>query len=150
MLDPSSAELNKKKEMVKRFFKPMQTRPGDWLESHPEDGETFEEYVGASPTLPGPERKTIYIQPVGTFSKTQLNVIGLTADYMKAFYDLPVVLRDPKPLGDIPDDLVRTQYPNNKQIRTAYFIDDLLPKMLSADAAALICLTSSDLYPGDT
>lgn len=149
-LDERASDLGKKKEMVARFFKPMQTRPGDWLESHPEDGETFEEYVGADPTLPTTERKTIYIQPVGKFSTNQSEVIRMTADYMKAFFDLPVVLRETKPLGYVPADLTRVQFPNNTQIRTTYFIDTLLPPMLPDDAAAMICLTSSDLYPGDT
>jgi archaemetzincin len=45
---------------------------------------------------------------------------------------------------------VRVQYPNNRQIRTSYFVDDLLPAILPKDAAALICLTSNDLYPGET
>lgn len=148
--DAHTSELNKKKEMVVRFFKPMQKRAGDWLDTNPEDGQTFEEYVSSSPTLPGSGRNTIYIQPVGKFSKVELDTINLTAEYMKAFYDLPVVLQDPKPLGDVPAELSRTQYPNNRQVRTSYFIDDLLPKMLPADAAALICLTNSDLYPGDT
>jgi archaemetzincin len=149
-LDQSAADLNKKKEFLTRFFKPMQTRPGDWLESHPEDGETFEDYIGSDPTLPTGKRKTIYIQPVGSFTKKQLKVISLTADYMKAFFNLPVVMQDAKPLGIVSDDLVRVQYPNNKQIRTSYFIDNLLPPMLPDDGAALICLTSNDLYPGDT
>jgi archaemetzincin len=69
---------------------------------------------------------------------------------MKAFFNLPVAMRDPKPLGDVPQEFVRIQNPDNKQIRTTYFIDDILPKILPDDAAALICLTSSDLYPGDT
>jgi archaemetzincin len=43
----------------------------------------------------------------------------------------------------------RTQYPNNRQIRTAYFLDALLPKMLPPDATALLCFTNSDLYPDD-
>ena len=149
-LDARATELDKKKQMVARFFKPMQTRPGDWLESHPEDGETFQEYINSDPTLPTPERRTIYIQPIGEFSSQQMKVIGLTADYMKAFFDLPVVMRDTRRLGDVPSDLTRIQYPNNKQIRTTYFIDELLPKMLPGDAAALICLTSNDLYPEDT
>jgi archaemetzincin len=132
------------------FFARMTVREGDWLDSQPENGETFEEYVRSGPTLPTVERKIIYIQPIGTFSLRQLRVIQLTADYMRAFYNLPVVLLDVRSLERVPPELVRVQYPNNKQIRTTYFIDDLLPKLLPADAAALICFTSNDLFPGDT
>lgn len=148
--DERTAELIKKKETLTRFFRPMQIRAGDWLDEHPEDGETFEEYVQSGPTLPTTERKTIYIQPIGKFSAEQLKVIGRTADYMRAFFSLPVVLRDQLPLTGVPKNLTRVQYPNNLQIRTSYFLDDLLPKLLPRDAAALICLTSNDLYPEDT
>lgn len=148
--DKRVAELSKKKDSLTRFFKPMTEEVGDWLTQHPEDGETFEEYVESRPTLPTAERKTIYILPIGTFSSGEMTVIRLTADYMRAFYDLPVVLQEGKTLENVPKEMMRVQYPNNRQIRTSYFIDDLLPGILPKDAAALICLTSNDLYPGDT
>ena len=149
-LDRGATELAGKKGALERFFKPMRVREGDWLESHPEDGETFEEYVRSRPTLPTAERKTIYIQPVGTFSADQKKVIRQTADFMGVFYKLPVVLRESRTIDGVTKEMVRVQYPDNKQIRTSYFLDDLLPKLLPDDAAALICLTSYDLYPGDT
>jgi archaemetzincin len=128
----------------------MVVRPDDWLESQPESGQTFEEYVASGPTLPTNERKTIYIQPVGTFSSKQLDVIRETADYLRAFYKVPVVLRDKRSIQGVPKEMIRVQYPDNKQIRTSYFLDDLLPKMLPADAAAFLCFTNYDLYPGET
>lgn len=149
-LDERVADLAKKKESLTRFFRPMQIREGDWLDAHPEDGETFEDYIQSGPTLPTVERKTIYIQPIGKFSAEQHKVIDRTADYMHAFFNLRVVLRDQLPLTGVPKDLTRVQYPNNLQIRTSYFLDDLLPKLLPRDAAALVCLTSNDLYPEDT
>jgi archaemetzincin len=79
-----------------------------------------------------------------------MRVIKQAAEYMRAFYDLPVVLRDVRSIDGVTPEMVRKQYPNNLQIRTTYFIDNLLPKMLPDDAAALICFTSNDLFPGDT
>lgn len=149
-LDKRTTELSKRKERLTRFFQPMRVREGDWLESHPEDGETFEQYIKSQPTLPTSERRTIYIQPVGKFSEQQAQVIEQTAEYMRGFFNLPVTLRKTMPLGDISPEMIRVQWPNNMQVRTTYFMDDLLPGMLPADAAALICLTSYDLYPGGT
>ncbi len=148
--DDRVSELSKSKSALVKFSRPMVVQDGDWLASHPEDGETFEQYVQSQPTLPTTDRNTIYIQPIGTFSGEQLKVIRFAADYMRAFYNLPVVLRDRKPLGDVPKGMERFQYPNNRQIRTSYFLDDLLPGLLPPDAAALICLTSYDLYPEET
>ena len=148
-LDGRAADLVKKKERLVRFFRPMQIREGDWLESQPENGETFEEYIGANPTLPNERRRTIYIQPVGDFSPEQEKVVRQVAEYMKAFYNLPVVLRERQRL-EAPPEHVRVRYPQNVQVRTTYFLDELLPELLPADAAAVICLTSNDLFPGDT
>ena len=149
--DERVEKLDKQKDAVVRFFEPMVIHDGDWLVSQKEAGETFEEYIASNPTLPTAERRTINIQPIGTFSGEQKRVIQLTADYMKAFYNLPVKLNREMPLGNVPKGKSRKiEYRNNLQIRTNYFLDDVLPKMLPKDAAAFIAFTNYDLYPGET
>jgi archaemetzincin len=143
--------LNKIKEAIAPFFKPMKVQPGDWLDSFSENGQTFEEYLVCNPTLPTKERHTIYIQPIGNFTATQKRVMQLTDEYMKAFFNLPVKLNEIQPLGNVPAKLKRKNpYEGQLQIRTSYFLDSVLPKMLPDDAAALICFTNEDLYPNDT
>lgn len=143
-------ELSQIKEEIVPFFKPMEIKLGDWLESFPEAGQTFAEYQTANPTLPTAQRTTIYIQPIGEFSETQKKVLQLTADYMKAFYNLPVKLSEIKSLGSLPQEFQR-KHPEEKQlqIKVAYFLDNLLPKILPNDAAAFICFTNYDLYPDE-
>ncbi len=149
--DHCAVTLDKQKDAIVRFFKPMKVLEGDWLDTQKEAGETFEQYLASKPTLPTDERRTIYIQPVGTFNPDQRRAIRLTADYMKAFYDLPVKLNADRALGNVPKDKQRKiEYRNNLQIKTSYFLDDFLPKLLPDDAAALIAFTNYDLYPGDT
>lgn len=149
--DKRVEKLSRQKEAVVRFFAPMTIREGDWLESQREEGETFEQYVASNPTLPTAERRTIYIQPIGKFNAEQSRAMELTAEYMRAFYNLPVKLNAEMPLGTVPADKQRrVAYRNNLQIKTTYFLDDVLPKLLPADAAALIAFTNYDLYPGDT
>ena len=149
--DNRAEKLAKQKEAVVRFFEPMAIHDGDWLVSQKEPGETFEEYISSNPTLPTEERRTIYIQPIGTFSAEQKRAIQLSADYMKAFYNLPVKLSKEIPLGKVPKDKSRkVEYRDNLQIRTNYFLDDILPTMLPKDAAALVAFTNYDLYPGET
>ncbi|MGD9587423.1 MAG: archaemetzincin [Pyrinomonadaceae bacterium] len=150
-VDQRVERLIRQKEAIVPFFEPMKIREGDWLDSQRESGETFEEYAASSPTLPTAERRTVYVQPVGQFTAEQKRAVALAADFMSAFYDLPVRLNPEMPLGSVPKDKQRRiEYRNNLQIRTAYFLDDLLPKMLPKDAAALIAFTNYDLYPGDT
>lgn len=147
----SSEELSQTKLKVEPFFKPMQIQPYDWLAAFPENGQTFEQYINSNPTLPTTERNTIYIQPIGEFSETQKKVLQLTADYMKAFYNLPVKLNEIEALKEIPKEYQRKN-PQDKQIqiKTAYFLNKLLPNILPNDASAFICFTNYDLYPDES
>ena len=147
--DERAAELAIAKEAVVPFFQTMHVEHGDWLKDHPEDGQTFAEYLEESPTLPTAERRSIYIQPIGTFTAEQKKVLQLTSDYMTAFFGLPVRLQRERKLENVPAAMTKLQYPNNRQVRTSYFLDTLLPKLLPTDAAALICFTNSDIYPDD-
>ena len=148
--DRRAEKLARQKDAVARFFQPITVREGDWLDTQKESGETFAEYIVSDPTLPTAERRTLYIQPIGTFTPQQRQAIRATADYMRAFYNLPVRLNADRALGKVPAGKQRKiEYRNNRQIRTSYFLDDILPKLLPADAAALIAFTNYDLYPGD-
>jgi archaemetzincin len=150
--DPYVDVLKKQKDAVVQFYKPMHVEQGDWLGTQKEPGETFEEYIASNPTLPTNERRTIYIQPIGRFTNEQKRVVQLTADYMKAFYDLPVKLNAELPIGKVPEDKQRAigRDSEHRQIRTNYFLKDVLPKLLPHDAAALIAFTNVDLYPEET
>lgn len=150
-VDARTEQLKRQRDAVTGFFKPMKILDGDWLQTQSEPGETFEQYIASGPTLPTDQRRTIYIQPIGNFTGEQRKAIRLTAEYMRAFYSLPVELLADRGLGKVPADLKRKAgYPPRDQIRTQYFLDDVLPKMLKDDAAALIAFTNYDLYPGDT
>lgn len=144
--------LAKAIKAVEPFFQPMsKPQPDEWLATFKEKGQTFEQYINGTPTLPSAERKTIYIQPIGNFNKTQLYTIKLTAEYMQAFFNLPVKLLKEKTL---PKSLSSKNsrinpFSKNKQVRTGYILEEILQPALPADAAALIGFTNEDLYPGD-
>jgi len=149
--DPKVEKLQKQRDAITRFYKPMEIQKGDWLKSQHEPGQKFEEYIVSDPILPTAERRTIYIQPIGSFTQAQRNAIKLTAEYMRAFYNLPVKLNADRQLGNVPANLKReTGYPKNLQVRTSYFLEDVLPKLIPDDAAAFIAFTNVDLFPGDT
>ena len=70
-------KLIKVKDSVAPFFEAMGTpEEYDWLASFKESGQTFEEYITGNPTLPTAERQTIYIQPIGQFSPTELKLLA--------------------------------------------------------------------------
>jgi archaemetzincin len=123
--------------------------PGDWLSNHYEPGETFHQYVNSNPVTIRGKRNIIYIQPLGIFTKSQRKIIGLTADFMKSYFNLAVKVKKDIPLSSIPNNARRT-HPSwgVKQILSTYVLDYILKPRLPDDAAAYIAFTSSDLWPG--
>lgn len=145
-----SENLFKAIKAVEPFFKPMGKPSADeWLAIHQENGQTFEQYINSNPTLPTPERKIIYVQPIGKFNNKQLKVVRLTAEYMQNFFCLPVKLLPEKEFQE-PLSLKNyriNQFTKKKQIRTGYILEEILQPNLPKDAAALIAFTNEDLFP---
>lgn len=141
-------------EQVIEKLKPLHqeiSKPGpmDWLSEHDEPGQTFAQYIKSKPVTPTVERRILYIQPVGSFNKTQERIVSLTAEYMSLFFNLEVKTKKAIPLSAIPGSAQRT-HPEwgDKQILTNYVLDYLLAPKLPKDAAAVIAFTTSDLWPG--
>lgn len=123
-------------------------KPGEWRHEHPETGQTFEEYVRGRPTVPTPDRQTIVVQPIGTFTEAQAKVLSLTIDYMGLYFNLPTRKKEALSLSVIPIKAKRV-HPKwgDKQVLSQWVLDELLKPALPTDAAALIAFTTSDLWP---
>ncbi len=152
----SAADPESKLMLPSKFRKlvPLHTKlgkpgPGDWLDQHHEPGQTFRQYVRGRPVKPEGKRRVIYVQPLGEFSRTQQRIIERTAEFMGAYFDLPVKVRERLPLKIIPKKARRT-HPTwgDKQILTTYVLNEVLRPRLPKDACALIAFTTSDLWPG--
>jgi len=135
-------------------LKPLQVTmgeilPGDWLETHPEDGQTFTEYLKVDPIRPDDIRKIIYIQPIGSFNEPRQKVLNKTVEFMELFFGLPVKVRKNVTLKDIPARARRFHRPSgNSQILSTYILDEILKPNLPKDAVTLLALSESDLWPG--
>ena len=125
-------------------------RPGDWLAQHKEPGQTFLDYVRSGPVRPLGKRNTIYIQPLGEFTKTQRKIVELTAEYLSIYFNCPVKISKDLPLDKVPTEAWRI-HPTwlDKQILTTWVLNDVLKPKLPEDAAASIAFTAMDLWPGD-
>ena len=121
---------------------------GDWLLSHPEPGQTFDQYRVSRLNRPTATRTTIYVQPLGEFDEKQLPLIDDTTEMMHIYFGVPVKRLDPIALDEIPKKARRT-HPEwgVKQILSTYVLD-LLKERRPRDAVAVIALTPSDLWPG--
>ncbi len=144
------AFLRDSMKKVEPFFEYMHPpEQYDWLGSHREPGQTFDEYIDGNPTKPTAERQKIYVLPLGKFTQPQKDIINVTARYLEAFYDLPVTLMPvrqfvhPAAKGDSRNLPVT----HAEQIRTGYIMDKILKPILPTDAAALIAFTDVDLFP---
>ncbi len=146
-------ELRDAIKKIEPFFQPMgKPEAYDWLGSHNEPGQTFDEYLDTDPTKPTKERQKIYVLPLGTFTPQQKKVIETASAYLSVFYDLPV---EELPGKAIPQKLGAkdgrfNEYLKTRQVRTGFIMDSLLKPDLPKDAAALIAFTNEDLYPDET
>ncbi|HOD81917.1 MAG: Peptidase family M54 [Planctomycetes bacterium ADurb.Bin126] len=148
---PTPTELVAVRAKLVPLHRPLgKPGPHDWLASHPEPGQTFEQYLAGRPTLPRRPRNVIYIQPLGEFTQPQRKIVTLTADFMGRYFALAVKVQPDLPLALVPAKARRT-HPTwgDKQILTSYVLDDILKPRLPKDAAAFIAFTASDLWPGE-
>jgi archaemetzincin len=122
-------------------------KPGDWLYEHPEPGQTFEEYIRYNNnSLSDKARNKIYLQPVGTFAKTQLDVLQSTAHYLQLFFNRDVVVLPVTDDHMVPDSTRRYQGTIKEQLLTIPILDYLHANM-PADGLMIMAITSKDLYP---
>jgi archaemetzincin len=144
---PLTRLIEKIKPLHKKLGPP---RPGDWLDVHDEPGQTFREYLDSKPVTAHGKRKIIYVQPLGEFTKSQQAIVDATAEFLRAYFQLPVKLNEPWPESKVPA-RARRRHPHwgDEQILTTYVLHKLLTPNLPEDAAAYLALTATDLWPGE-
>lgn len=128
-------------------FAPIEApAPGDWLASHPENGQTYADFVlrGARPVSAA--RRIIYLQPLGEFNADSAPALEALRDYAEAFFQLDVVLLPAEVYESAafePRINPRTQ---KLQLRTTAILTWLHAR-LPEDGFCLVAVTMSDLYP---
>jgi archaemetzincin len=134
------------KPLAEKLAKPG---PLDWLSFHPEKGQTFRQYVASNPTRPTKARGTIFIQPLGGFTSTQRGLLKLTAEFLAVWFNAPIRFSEDLKLDVVPS-TARRKNPDThqEQLLTGYILDRVLKARLPRDAAAYLCFTASDLWPG--
>jgi archaemetzincin len=123
--------------------------PGDWLNKHHEDGQTFEQYLAAKPVRRSDKLTTIYICLIGEFTPQQREVLTATEKYLSILYDAPVKERKSVALADIPPRGQRGEG-DTHQILTTYVLGEVLGPDRPKDALAYLAFTASDLYPAES
>lgn len=121
---------------------------GDWLSSHHEDGQTFEEYVNGSPITPTEKRKALVVQPFGDIEPEQRPVLSTLTKYLEAFFGLPTRQVPPLSIDLMPLGTQRAGRGYGPQLLTPVILEKVLIPRLPSDAVAYIAFTTYDLWPG--
>jgi len=120
--------------------------PSDWLARFKEAGRTFENYRDSDPVR---ARKSDVLRfvPVGKFDADGRALLEKTIAFSSIWFDLP---------GDTTNGqaLPRTGWQRlnggERQVRTPWFLDHLLPPFRKDDAVCVSGITMVDLYPEES
>lgn len=120
---------------------------GDWLYSHKEKGQSFEQFLNSKHIVPTGESNIIYIRPIGNFDSLQNKQIELLREYLEVFFQLETKTLETVSNDVIPESARRIGYENNQQFLAGYILDNVLKKDKPLNRIALMGLTEVDLYP---
>jgi len=125
-------------------FEPLhKTRPGDWLATQEEPGQTYDEFLACRRHVPTKSRSVIRLFPIDAFEGELLPPIDVLAEYAAAFFMLPVEVTRP---ARVPEFTMRRRESWTRQILTTDVLD-WLPGQLPSDTFCGLALTAGDLYP---
>jgi archaemetzincin len=147
-------QLNGVVEKLKPLHRVMaKPKPGEWLASHRERGQTFQQYLTDKPIKLDAQRRKIYLMPLGFFDKTDKELLDAVAEYLALYFELEVVLQAPQTPANFPEEAYRTQnydYPGNLQYFTPHILHKILLPNLPSDALAFMAISNQDLYPDES
>lgn len=123
-------------------------QPGDWRADHPETHQSFEEYVGARPTSPTRERRTLVVQPLDAPDEARARILALVGEALEAHFGLPSRVEPPLAIP-VPPRGSQRKIGRTRQVRSGWLLDAVLAPRLPEDAAAMLGFTAEDLWPGD-
>ncbi len=136
---------------LRRAFDPMsfepipEPGPVDWLAKHPEKPQSFDDYLFTPKNVPSPQRKVIYLLPIGAFPATAPPLAQL-ANTVHAFFMLDVKTL---PVVHVADVSAKTRINEDTAKRQLLAPEVLgwLRTRLPDDAFGLVAVTMEDLYP---
>lgn len=120
---------------------------GEWLYSHKEKGQSYEQFINSKHVVPTSESNIIYIRPIGNFNSLQNKQIELLREYLEIYFQLKTKTLETVSNDVIPESAQRIGHENNPQFLAGYILDNVLKKDKPLKRIALMGLTEVDLYP---
>lgn len=127
-----------------KLAKPVE---GEWLYSHKEKGQSYEQFTNSKHIVPTSESNIIYIRSIGKFNSLQNKQIELLREYLEIYFQLKTKTLETVSNDVIPESAQRIGYENNQQFLAGYILDNVLKKDKPLNRIALMGLTEVDLYP---
>jgi archaemetzincin len=127
-----------------KLAKPVE---GEWLYSHKEKGQSYEQFTNSKNIVPTSESNIIYIRPIAKFNSLQNKQIELLREYLEIYFQLKTKTLETVSNDVIPESAQRIGYENNQQFLAGYILDNVLKKDKPLNRIALMGLTEVDLYP---
>ena len=119
--------------------------PSDWLAQHEERPQSFADFLNPDTPVPGPQRKVIYLLPIGEFPASAPPLAAL-AKIVHAFFVLEVRVLPAVTVRDVGATTRINRSTNKRQLLAPDVLAWLKPR-LPDDAFGLVAITMEDLYP---
>jgi archaemetzincin len=128
-------------------FEPIpDSRPGDWLAEHHENGQTLDEFIQSDNNSPDKIRNVIYLQPIGQFRQGQSPSLDLLREYAAAYFVMNVDILPATVIRRLDLTIRLNPYSQNRQILTGDILRNLKSN-LRGNAFCVLAITMEDLYP---
>lgn len=126
----------------------------DWIISHPEDPQDFEQFFNDPfRKTPSPGKHIIYMQSIGSLGNTELiseGYIKWLKGYCEAFfYGLTVKFLEPVSVSETKCSFRVNEHTQNLQIHAGHILT-FLKKKKPEDAFCIVGITMIDLYPRES
>lgn len=123
------------------------SKPGDWLYSHLEKGQSLQDFQNSNPIKPSASNNIIYLKPIGDFTKVQRQQIEVTSAYLQLFFQLKTVVLKENASPIIPANARRIGPEHHEQLFAPYLRDSIVATEKPKDGIAIMGITAKDLYP---
>ena len=120
--------------------------PSDWLRSHPEAGQTFDQFTHSLPNRPDNHRGKLYLQPLDSFNESAGPALDPLRRFTAAFFMMEVVVLPSSDWIEARITSRRNPWTGRRQLLTGDILNALEAR-LPKDAFALLGITMTDLYP---
>lgn len=132
-----------------RLFQPIpKPKANDWLASHEEAQQTFDQFRAEPAAQPDALHKKLYLLPLGEFPPGSPSLSRLT-DFAQAFFGMPVAITGSTAITGLPIATRRNAGTQKRQLLTTDILT-WLQKQKPKDAFSIIAVTMEDLYPEES